>query len=743
MAAINGARPIATVTATSTSRRQGLNASAALKVPCKAVSTTALTLSGEQTVNGVACVAGDRVLYALTGGSVDAGIWDVSTGAWTRAKDWDGALDVVTGTIVGVINSGFYEVTTTGTILPGTTSVAFQTSVAIGNFAAQIASIVSAVYGANLVGFRPDHDYGANTAGEALQYRGVVPSDFAYLGNFDPTGVLDSTTVLQAWAASPYPKVGHTGGKFKVSGRIAPVLTNNRSDIDWRGMILDASAGGTFTNSEVVGTAGTLTQIADLSVSPALGARSLTFGSAHGRAQADVFIIYNSTDSSWSSTFAYARAGEFCRVQFATSATVLKTTGGLRAAYTTGANLDTYAMTEHRVNWSNLTVIAPNAGSIRPIQISRATRVRLTNVEGMGSDYVGVSLDRCYDVEMVACNTEVNVQAAASKYGLSIGNCQGVRVKGGEYNAVRHSINIGGDDFVCVVPNRDIRISGAILRNDSALCSVPAADIHANCEGVVYESCTIDGGGSFGGKDASYIDCDFIGADTSISAMIVGGSHWLGGIAKVTGCRFIASGAYANGIVRVVTTDTNTIAATHMIVHDCIVSMGACDTFARADIANLTLDTNADIKGITFLDSASLSNVLRMSGPGSAVGGAYCVVDDITNAKVGATLLTEVNSYTATKVRLMRQKGLVNVTPVAGTPNAGANVTFPLSYGSRTPIVTVQHRAGTVNSLAITSYPSGESATGCAVNIRTGSNANLGVTTPDVSCSWTAELAEV
>jgi hypothetical protein len=112
---------------TQTDRLGGLTTSVAVKPPCKAVSTTALTLSGEQTVNGVACVDGDRVLYALTGSSVDNGIWVVRDTAWERAKDFDGARDVVKGTLIlvapGTADSAIYAVTTDGDLAPGTTSL--------------------------------------------------------------------------------------------------------------------------------------------------------------------------------------------------------------------------------------------------------------------------------------------------------------------------------------------------------------------------------------------------------------------------------------------------------------------------------------------------------------------------------------------------------------------------------------------------------------------------------------------
>ena len=100
----------------------------AIKTPVKAASTANLTLSGEQTVDGVALVENDRVLVKDQTSGADNGIYVVKTGAWTRAADWDGSNDVVTGTTVfcysGTLNNDTtFIVTTTGTITVGTTSV--------------------------------------------------------------------------------------------------------------------------------------------------------------------------------------------------------------------------------------------------------------------------------------------------------------------------------------------------------------------------------------------------------------------------------------------------------------------------------------------------------------------------------------------------------------------------------------------------------------------------------------------
>lgn len=117
-----------------TDRRQGVNSSLAIKVPVKAATTANITLSGEQTIDGVSCTSGDRVLVKDQTTGSENGIYDVATSSWSRSPDFDGAYDVTTGTLVKVMAGGttnggyFYELTTTGTITIGTTSLAFSGS---------------------------------------------------------------------------------------------------------------------------------------------------------------------------------------------------------------------------------------------------------------------------------------------------------------------------------------------------------------------------------------------------------------------------------------------------------------------------------------------------------------------------------------------------------------------------------------------------------------------------------------
>lgn len=106
--------------------RQGLT----VKQACRAATTANITLSGTQTIDGVAVVAGNRVLVKdQTTGSAN-GIYVVAAGAWTRATDFDASSDVTDGAFTFVeegttnADSG-WVLTTDDTITIGTTALTF------------------------------------------------------------------------------------------------------------------------------------------------------------------------------------------------------------------------------------------------------------------------------------------------------------------------------------------------------------------------------------------------------------------------------------------------------------------------------------------------------------------------------------------------------------------------------------------------------------------------------------------
>lgn len=82
-------------------RLYALVGGAAIKVPCDVATVSNITLSGEQTIDGVT-TAESRVLVKNQTDTTENGIYTSDTGDWTRTKDFDGNLDAVKGTIVTV-----------------------------------------------------------------------------------------------------------------------------------------------------------------------------------------------------------------------------------------------------------------------------------------------------------------------------------------------------------------------------------------------------------------------------------------------------------------------------------------------------------------------------------------------------------------------------------------------------------------------------------------------------------------
>lgn len=163
-------------------RRRSVSGDTAIKAPCRAATTANITLAGEQPIDGVACVEGDRVLVKDQSLGAENGVYAASTGNWTRERDFDGAYDIVKGTLVRVTNGstgiGYWEVTTSNPIVVGTTAIAFSiTTNSISGVSAFVQTLLD-----------------DTTAAAFLATLGVVPEPIGairiYAGATAPSGYL-------------------------------------------------------------------------------------------------------------------------------------------------------------------------------------------------------------------------------------------------------------------------------------------------------------------------------------------------------------------------------------------------------------------------------------------------------------------------------------------------------------------------------------------------------------------------
>ena len=128
-------------------RLTGLSSAAAIKAPVKAATTVNISLSGEQTVDTIALVSGDRVLVKNQSTGAQNGIYIVSTGNWSRAPDFTTNEEVAQGTQVRVnrgTNAGAFVLSTADPIVVGTTALTFVTDGSVSGLL-QIANNLSDV----------------------------------------------------------------------------------------------------------------------------------------------------------------------------------------------------------------------------------------------------------------------------------------------------------------------------------------------------------------------------------------------------------------------------------------------------------------------------------------------------------------------------------------------------------------------------------------------------------------------
>jgi hypothetical protein len=106
------------------------NPGLAIKAPVLVATTGNITLSGLQTIDGVAVAAGNRVLVWQQTDPTTNGLYNASTGPWTRTVDTDGNDDWASGVQVLVTQGATYSnlpfvLTSTDPVTLGTSAITF------------------------------------------------------------------------------------------------------------------------------------------------------------------------------------------------------------------------------------------------------------------------------------------------------------------------------------------------------------------------------------------------------------------------------------------------------------------------------------------------------------------------------------------------------------------------------------------------------------------------------------------
>ncbi len=256
---------------------QGLD----VKASCRAATVANITLSGTQTIDGVAVIAGDRVLVKDQSTAANNGIYVVAAGSWSRAADadtWAELVGAFTFVEDGTVNdnSGWVCTSAPGGTL-GVTAVTFEQFSGAGQITAGAGLTktgntlnVGTASSSRIVVNTDDIDL-ATTGVTASTYKSVTVDAYGRVtAGTNPTtlvgfGITDAYTSAQTDTLLAA-KLSLTGGTmsgnlamggFKVTGLGAPSNAADAATKDYTdtGLALKLNlAGGTMSGAIAMGT---------------------------------------------------------------------------------------------------------------------------------------------------------------------------------------------------------------------------------------------------------------------------------------------------------------------------------------------------------------------------------------------------------------------------------------------------------------------------------------------------------
>lgn len=111
------------------------------KASARVATTANIVLSGAQTIDGIAAIAGDRVLVKNQSTGSENGVYVVAAGAWSRATDFDDNAEVTAGAAIWIEEGTLagdtgWVLTTDNPIVVGTTALTFTQFTGVGQIVA-------------------------------------------------------------------------------------------------------------------------------------------------------------------------------------------------------------------------------------------------------------------------------------------------------------------------------------------------------------------------------------------------------------------------------------------------------------------------------------------------------------------------------------------------------------------------------------------------------------------------------
>jgi hypothetical protein len=283
---------IAIATGTGSAKWAQLGSVSSGSITVRAATTANITLSGTQTVDGVALIVGDRCLVKNQSTASANGVYVVASGSWTRATDFDESVEarpmVPIGVSEGTANGNrIFILTTDLPITLGTTSLTFAdiTVFAVGGDLSgttpnpTVAKVNGTTYGAG----------GSLTTGQVPRVTGASSTAYGALDLANanavagvlPVGNVDNLVAAQPVALATLLTFSTGAGTADVTAYTVPASPSgsNRFIVTLMTITLETAITGSGT---VVVRGGTITGGNELLVDSATWNSSTPVGTAVG-----------------------------------------------------------------------------------------------------------------------------------------------------------------------------------------------------------------------------------------------------------------------------------------------------------------------------------------------------------------------------------------------------------------------------------------------------------------------------
>ena len=508
------------------------------------------------------------------------------------------------------------------------------------------------------IGYTSDNTKtGTNSVTNDLSVDGLKPRGNIEMGHFG-----GSAERMLAWMYAN----GASGHRVNVTGSMtftagARLATGNDwhfdAEIDYTG-VADTDLIDMFGQPDThLAALGSKTAMPALASDVAAGDFILTFASAHGLAQDDVFEMVNRNDRSWGQAKASFRAGQMCRVGRVVSSTVVWIDQPVSYAHA-AADMDCARYAPWTGNISGNLKIIGNGSSARAtygLGIDFFSRISVQGVSASNVSYIPISIGRGIDFTISGSSgMEDGSTDFAGDYGVGfyspwrgeIHNVHGV--------AARHGITCGNVDggtpfaflkFVnCTATSHGDPTEGA-----------PGGDCHAVGHDITWENCRFPSGFTDGAENITFTDCEFHnfpGANYCYYAS----TYRTGGKASLIRPKFVVNGATVTSTHGVMNLGISDDVFDYLkrdftyLVRDAEIvgSPTGSNMFARISFGNATYKVNVDIDGITDHNTTSRTAILDvLTATGTPIAPDYIGVKGIRKAKSGINIANYPGGVTA------------------------------------------------------------------------------------------------